>query len=160
VTGHRVVWQVCWQVFFWREAFFFSPESRPGLPDFTFYNIPKRKIFFQMTIKSAKYTKWPKSTPTFTIARPFKIYPNCDFLVWNYVIWQPCIRLNCLLKPESETVSPSFARIRLIRTLSIIFLVKWLRLSQNAKFRIIVWRLCFGYIRLVRFRVARFFVTQ
>jgi hypothetical protein len=36
------------------------------------------------------YSKWPKTITTFSIPRPSKIYPNCDFLVWKYTIWQPC----------------------------------------------------------------------
>jgi hypothetical protein len=34
---------------------------------------------FQMTIKYA----------TFSILRPSKIYPNWEFLVWKFAIWQP-----------------------------------------------------------------------
>jgi hypothetical protein len=33
---------------------------RTGLPDLSWYNIPKRGKLYQMTIK---YTKWPHNTP-------------------------------------------------------------------------------------------------
>jgi hypothetical protein len=36
-----------------------------------------------------KYSKWPQNIPTFSIPKPFKIYPNKDFWVWKYTIWQP-----------------------------------------------------------------------
>jgi hypothetical protein len=33
-------------------------QVRPGLPDFTWYNLPKRKKIYQITVK---YTKWPQN---------------------------------------------------------------------------------------------------
>jgi hypothetical protein len=39
-----------------------------GLPDFPWYNIPKREKIYQITIK---YTKWPQSIPN-----GHKIYQN------------------------------------------------------------------------------------
>jgi hypothetical protein len=32
---------------------------------------------------AVKYNKSPKNIPTFSIARPSKIYPNCDFWFEN-----------------------------------------------------------------------------
>jgi hypothetical protein len=58
------------------------------LPDFSWYNIPKRVKMYQ---NGGKYTKWPLNMlngrkinpgcyiPTFSIGRPSKIYPKLDF---------------------------------------------------------------------------------
>jgi hypothetical protein len=35
-------------------------QCTPGLPDFSWYNIPKRGKIYQITIK---YTKWPYNRP-------------------------------------------------------------------------------------------------
>jgi hypothetical protein len=54
------------------------------LPDFSCYNIPKREKYTKWPLKPRNtYTKWPKNTPTSSIARPSKIYPNCNFYYQN-----------------------------------------------------------------------------
>jgi hypothetical protein len=70
-----------------------------GLPDFSWYSIPKWVKYTTMTTKCTKHpwnirkgskeTEWPTHLPTFFIARLSKIYPNWDFLVRNCTIWQP-----------------------------------------------------------------------
>jgi hypothetical protein len=52
----------------------------PRMPDFSWYNKPKREKIYQRTIK---YTKIDKKTPTSFIARPSKIYPHWDFWFEN-----------------------------------------------------------------------------
>jgi hypothetical protein len=69
----------------------------PGLPDFSWHNIPNRGQAYQIATTlpndhriykmAVKYSKWPQNTPTFSLLRSWKIYPN---LVWKYTIWQPC----------------------------------------------------------------------
>jgi hypothetical protein len=41
-------------------------------------NIPNGWKIYQMAVK---LTKWPQNIPTFSIARPSKIYPKLGFLV-------------------------------------------------------------------------------
>jgi hypothetical protein len=48
--------------------------------------LPNGNKTFQMPLV---YSKWTQNITTFSIARPPKIYPNRDFLVWKYSIWQP-----------------------------------------------------------------------
>jgi hypothetical protein len=60
-----------------------------GLPDFSWYNLPKRGKIYQTTTQytkmsiiyqmAVKLTKCPKNTPTSFIARPSKMYPNWNF---------------------------------------------------------------------------------
>jgi hypothetical protein len=60
-----------------------------GLPDFSWYNIPKWGKIYKMTAKLPnahemypmviKYYKWPENITTFSIARFSEIYPNWDF---------------------------------------------------------------------------------
>jgi hypothetical protein len=59
------------------------------LPDFPNLNVPKRGKIYQIVNKLPNghnhhqmliiYSKWPQNTPTFSIPRPSKIYPNWDF---------------------------------------------------------------------------------
>jgi hypothetical protein len=64
-----------------------------GLPDFSWYNIPKRGKIHQMTTYNTKWpkiylmvgklTKLPQNIPTSSIVRPSKIYPNWNFWFEN-----------------------------------------------------------------------------
>jgi hypothetical protein len=60
--------------------FFFVQYTKPGK------NIPKWGTLYQM---AGKLTKSPNNILTSAIARPSKIYPDRDFLVCKYTIWQP-----------------------------------------------------------------------
>jgi hypothetical protein len=64
-----------------------------GLPDFSWYNIPKRRKIMpnnhKMYQMATKYTKWPTSF----IARPSEIYPKLVFLIRKQ---------NHLANPESK----------------------------------------------------------
>jgi hypothetical protein len=61
-----------------------SLRIQPGLPDFSWYNIPEREKVFKMTTKCSKghqdipkcciIFKWPKIIPTFSIPKLSKIY--------------------------------------------------------------------------------------
>jgi hypothetical protein len=80
------------------------------MPDFYVYNIPKRGKIYQIT---TKYIKLPQNIPnghkidflslnipTSSIARPSKIYPNCDFWSENKPSGNPDVyvgthRLQC-----------------------------------------------------------------
>jgi hypothetical protein len=70
-----------------------------GLPDFSWYNIPKRGKIYQITIK---YTKWPQNIPNCRKVDPMAIkysnifhcktlqnLPKMVILVWKQIIWQP-----------------------------------------------------------------------
>jgi hypothetical protein len=46
--------------------------------------LPKGHKIHQMVVKYSKI-----SSNIFSILRPSKIYPNWDFFVWKYPIWQP-----------------------------------------------------------------------
>jgi hypothetical protein len=72
----------------------------PGLPDFSWHNIPKRRNIYQITIK---YTKRPQSIPNnhkivqmdiictnIFYCKTLQNLPKLGFLVWKYAIWQPC----------------------------------------------------------------------
>jgi hypothetical protein len=50
-------------------------------------NIPNSYETYQMVVN---YSKWPQNIPILSFPMPSKIYPNRDFLVWEYIIWQPC----------------------------------------------------------------------
>jgi hypothetical protein len=60
-----------------------------GLPDFSWYNIPKRGKICQITTRFqnahnicptvVKYSEWRDYITTIFIPRPSKIYPNWDF---------------------------------------------------------------------------------
>jgi hypothetical protein len=60
--------------------------TRPGLPDFASFKIPKQGKIYQIATKVPnghdKYqidvinSKWPLKIPTFFIPRPSKIYQN------------------------------------------------------------------------------------
>jgi hypothetical protein len=50
--------------------------------------VPNDHKIYQM---ATTYSKWALNIPTISFLRPSKIYPNWDFLVWKYTIWQPCI---------------------------------------------------------------------
>jgi hypothetical protein len=72
------------------------------LPDFSWYNRPKRGKIYQITIK---YTKWPlnvRNGGKYIGPNGHKIYqllPSQDppkftqIGIWKYAIWQPCFRL-------------------------------------------------------------------
>jgi hypothetical protein len=75
--------------------------SRPGLPDFSWNSVPKRGELYQ--IATYIITKWPwhvqNSNNIFQMAQEYTkllhskalfFSPNWDFLVWKYIIWQPC----------------------------------------------------------------------
>jgi hypothetical protein len=71
----------------------FQFSERPGLPDFSRYNLPKKGILYQITTKctkcplkvpnGCKIDRIPKNKPTSSIARPSKIYPKLDFWLEN-----------------------------------------------------------------------------
>jgi hypothetical protein len=101
----------------WRDKFFFFAKKsnfvsvlilnwlpkfhyETGLPDFSWYNIPKWGNMYQATLK---YTNWPQQIPTShkidhmaiksTNIFHYKAHhnlPKFGFLVWKYAIWQPC----------------------------------------------------------------------
>jgi hypothetical protein len=87
-------YQIILRFIFHRKRVATPKESglEPGLPDFSWYNIPKGGKIYQMT---TKYTKWPlhisngrkidqmniKCTNIFQ--RPSKIYPNWDYWFEN-----------------------------------------------------------------------------
>jgi hypothetical protein len=67
------------------------------LPDFPRYNKPKRGKIYQM---ATKYNKWPQNIPnghTFSIPKPSKIYPNCEFCYENIPSANPVIERKRLL---------------------------------------------------------------
>jgi hypothetical protein len=77
-----------------------SLRSTAGLPDFSWFNIPKWEKIYQMTIQ---YTRWPQNIPDcrkidqvsikFTSIFHYKTLqnsPKFGFLVWKYTIWHPC----------------------------------------------------------------------
>jgi hypothetical protein len=83
----------------------------PGLPDFSWYNTPKRgKIHIQNDHKiyqmAVKYFQWPQNIsngrkidqvlikiPRFYNARPTKIYPNWNFWFENKPSGNPGVRV-------------------------------------------------------------------
>jgi hypothetical protein len=68
----------------WQQASF-----KAGLPDFSWYSIPKRGKVSQTTKNipngdeieqlATKQNKWPQNKPIFSVSRPCQMYPNCDF---------------------------------------------------------------------------------
>jgi hypothetical protein len=46
----------------------------------TNYIFQMARNLYQMAVK---YSKWSKNIPTFSIPKPSKIYPNCDFWFEN-----------------------------------------------------------------------------
>jgi hypothetical protein len=69
------------------------PPYAPGLPDFSWYNLPKWGKSFQMTVK---YTKWPQTIPNGSkidqvaircanifFWKTLRNFPELGFLVWN-----------------------------------------------------------------------------
>jgi hypothetical protein len=64
-------------------------RAETGLPDFSFYNIPKRGKLTKLPTNipndhnmfhlAEKFTKQPFNIPTSSIASPSKIYPDWDF---------------------------------------------------------------------------------
>jgi hypothetical protein len=88
-----------------------APADEQGLPDFSWFNIPKREKIYQITAKNTqmgtKYTKWPqnipnggtvdpmaKNIPTSSIARPSNIHPNWDFWSENMPSGNPADELK------------------------------------------------------------------
>jgi hypothetical protein len=60
--------------------------STSGLPDFSWYNIPKQKKYTKgphNVPNGHKITNWPQNMPTSSITGPSKIYPNWDFWYEN-----------------------------------------------------------------------------
>jgi hypothetical protein len=53
--------------------------------------IPNYQKKYQITTKYPVHKVY-QMVVTFSIARPSKIYPSWDFLVWKYTIWQPCLK--------------------------------------------------------------------
>jgi hypothetical protein len=79
--------------------------SASGLPDFTWYMIPKdRKKCTKWTLnvrigpkisqRSVKCSQWPSNISTFSHPRPSKIYPNWDFWFENKPSGNPGPRLH------------------------------------------------------------------
>jgi hypothetical protein len=86
--------------------------SEAGLPDFSWYMIPKLEKMYQMNTKCIQWARHiPNVHKIFQMARKyFTIFqsqalqnlPKLGFLVWKQTIWQPCSegfleRLNQLL---------------------------------------------------------------
>jgi hypothetical protein len=96
-----------------------APFSSPGLPDFSWHNIPKRGKIYQITTKlpnflqiaqmSITYSKWSYNIQSFSILRPSKIYPNWYFWFENLSSGKPV--LDWLL--EAETANPVLKGSRL-----------------------------------------------
>jgi hypothetical protein len=47
---------------------------------FTQHYVPTNHTVYQ---RAVKYSKWPQNIPTFSILRPYKIYPDWDFWLEN-----------------------------------------------------------------------------
>jgi hypothetical protein len=71
-------------------------EWNTALPEFSWYNIPKRwnidqipaKCIYQMAMKYMyqmvmKYSEWPQNIPTLSVPKPSKIFQNWDFWFEN-----------------------------------------------------------------------------
>jgi hypothetical protein len=56
--------------------------SGPGLPDFSWHNIPKRWKNTKLSQMTIKYTNIYHS-------KALKNMPKCGSMVWKYTIWQP-----------------------------------------------------------------------
>jgi hypothetical protein len=103
-----------------RDSSFWRGMPRPpGLPDFSWYIIPKRGKMYQM---NTKCTEWLKNIPNgckiFQIAinyinifqsRALQNLPKVGFLVWKETIWQPCRPpiLTLLLGPRLSWPNPN-----------------------------------------------------
>jgi hypothetical protein len=64
------------------------------MPDFTWYITPKRGEIYHITTKiliGTEIYQMAIKRPTSSIARPFKIYPNCDFRSENIPSGNACV---------------------------------------------------------------------
>jgi DNA-directed RNA polymerase subunit M/transcription elongation factor TFIIS len=89
----------------------------PGLSDFCWYNIPKRRKNIKWT---EKFTKRPQNKPTSSTARTSKIYPNWDFWSENKPSGNPdCVTQSQsadLVAENGETESHSKKKMKRMRT--------------------------------------------
>jgi hypothetical protein len=73
------------------------------------------KYVYQMAVINPL---WPQNVPTFSISRTSEIYPNWDFLVSKYTIWQPCLkggyRPEDHVGPEQESILTNLSFFRIL----------------------------------------------
>jgi hypothetical protein len=105
----------------------------PGLPEFTWYNIPKRETICQITIKC---TQWQQNLPWYSHKmHQIDIYynhichfktlqnlPKSIFLVLKYAIWQPCFCRCCVVMSTSKLPTVKLSTSTFVLSILIVFI--------------------------------------